>query len=125
MVAAAVAGSILVAPIATLLVSDYLLKGRYGISMALIAAVIASGLVKVWQSFASAIVQAFGSTALVFRLTVLSWTGAIAGVGFAIIGAHLGLVGIVAGVGIAWLCVSVFATVLAVVATRKWSEALG
>jgi hypothetical protein len=69
-------------------------------------------------------VQAFGSTALVFRLTVLSWVGAIAGVGFAIIGAHLGLVGIVAGVGIAWLCVSLFATALAVVATRKWSEAL-
>lgn len=124
-VAAAVAGSILVAPVATLLVSEYLLQGRYGISMALILAVVVSGLLKVWQSFASAIVQALGSTGLVFRLTVLSWVGAIAGVGFAIIGARLGLIGIVAGVGVAWLCVSLFATALAVVATRRWAAGPG
>jgi hypothetical protein len=53
---------------------------------------------------------------------VLTWLGLIAGAMCASYGARYGVTGVVYGVGIAWLAMSIAATVLAIVALRAWSR---
>jgi hypothetical protein len=121
-IAVTVGLSIVIAPAATMLISRYLLQGRYDITLALVALVVVTGLIKVWQGFASAVAQAFTSTAMLFRLTVLTWIGAAAGIWCAVEGVRFGLIGVVAGVGIGWLAVGLGATGLAISGLRAWSR---
>lgn len=117
-IAAATAAAIAAVSIATPLIVTRFLDNRYDISTLLLIAVIATGLVKVWQGFVSAIVQALGTTAVLFSLAVLSWVGVVAGAGFAIAGARFGLIGVVYGVGLGWLIVALGGTWLAARAAR-------
>ncbi|MEO7774143.1 MAG: oligosaccharide flippase family protein [Steroidobacteraceae bacterium] len=110
--------AIVAVSIATPLIVTRFLDNRYDISTVLLIAVIATGLMKIWQGFVSAIVQALGTTAALFKLALLSWIGVFAGAGFAIAGARFGLIGVVYGVGLGWLIVALGATGLAVRAAR-------
>jgi hypothetical protein len=117
----AAAASVLAVLVITPWIVEHFLMGRYEISAALLTAVIVTGLVKVWNGFVSAIVQAVGSTTTLAKLNVMTWIGLLAGVACAAYGARYGVVGVVYGVGVAWLAMSVAAAVLAVLALREWS----
>ncbi len=119
----ATALSVLAVVIVTPWISDRFLMGRYDISAALLTAVIVTGLVKVINGFVSAIVQAFGSTRALAAFNVMTWAGLLAGVACAAYGARYGVVGVVYGVGVAWLAMTIAAAILAVVALRAWSPA--
>jgi hypothetical protein len=88
----------------------------------LLIAVVATGLVKVCNGFVSAIVQAFGSTGTLAKFNVLTWLGLIAGAMCASYGARYGIAGVVYGVGVAWLAMSIAAGALAIAALRAWSR---
>jgi O-antigen/teichoic acid export membrane protein len=113
---ASVLGVILVTPF----IADHFLEGRYDVSWALLTAVILTGLVKVANGFVSSIVQAFGSTSVLARFNVLTWLGLLAGVPCASYGARFGVTGVVYGVGIAWVAMTLAAVVLALSALREW-----
>ncbi len=117
----AAGASVLAVVIVTPWIAERFLMGRYDISAALIAAVILTGLVKVCNGFVGAIVQAFGSTAVLAKFNVMTWVGLLAGAACAAYGARYGVVGVVYGVGVAWLAMSLAAGVLAIVSLRAWS----
>jgi hypothetical protein len=94
--------------------------GRYDIGWPLLIAVIVTGLVKVVNGFVSAIVQALGSTTALAKFNVLTWIGLLAGVACAAYGARYGVTGVVYGVGVAWLAMSLVAFVLALAALKNW-----
>lgn len=118
---AAAAASVLVVVVVTPWIAEHFLKGRYDISAALLAAVILTGLVKVCNGFVGAIVQAFGTTAVLAKFNAMTWVGLIAGVACAAYGARYGVAGVVYGVGVAWLAMSLAAGILAIVSLRAWS----
>lgn len=120
-VCVAAAASVLAVLVVTPWIAQQFLMGRYDISAALLAAVIITGLVKVCNGFVSAIVQAFGSTAALASFNVMSWIGLVAGIGCAAYGVRFGVVGVVYGVGVAWLAMTLAAALLAVMALRTWS----
>jgi O-antigen/teichoic acid export membrane protein len=122
MVGAAITASVVVVPGLTLVIAERFLHGRYEITGMLLAAVVITGLVKVWQAVASAAVQAFSTTTDMFALTVVSWLGVLAGVGGAVYGSRFGLPGLVFGVGLAWLIVSMAGSMLAVRGIRRWHQ---
>lgn len=101
-------------------VTEQFLKGRYEITSALLVAVVVTGLVKVCNGFVSAIVQAYGSTTALAQFNFLSWLGLLAGVGCASYGARFGVTGVVYGVGVAWLIMTLAASVIALGAMRSW-----
>jgi hypothetical protein len=117
----AAGASVVAVLIVTPWIAEHFLMGRYDISTALLAAVIVTGLVKVCNGFVGAIVQAFGSTAVLAKFNVMTWIGFAAGVACAAYGARYGVVGVVYGVGVAWLAMSVAAGILAIVSLRAWS----
>lgn len=117
----AAAASVLAVMIVTPWIAEHFLQGRYDISAALLLAVVVTGLVKVINGFVSAIVQAFGSTRALAVFNVMTWAGLIAGVACAAYAARYGVVGVVYGVGVAWLAMTIAAAVLAVLALRAWS----
>jgi O-antigen/teichoic acid export membrane protein len=114
------AASVLAVVIVTPFIVDHFLEGRYDIGWALLIAVVVTGLVKVVNGFVSAIVQAFGSTTALAKFNVLTWIGLLAGVACATYGASYGVTGVVYGVGVAWLAMSLIAFVLALTALREW-----
>jgi O-antigen/teichoic acid export membrane protein len=118
----AAAASVAIVFLVTPFIADHFLMGRYDITTALLVAVVVTGLVKVCNGFVSAIVQAFGSTGTLTKFNVLTWLGLIAGAMCAGYGARYGVTGVVYGVGVAWLAMSVAAAVLAIVALRAWSR---
>ncbi len=117
----AAAGAVLAVLIVTPWIAEHFLMNRYDISMELLAAVIIMGVVKVCNGFVGAIVQAFGSTAVLAKFNLMTWVGLAAGVACAAYGARYGVVGVVYGVGVAWLAMTVAAVVLAIVSLRAWS----
>jgi O-antigen/teichoic acid export membrane protein len=119
-VSAASIASVLAVGIVTPFIAEHFLEGRYAITWALLTAVIVTGLIKVANGFVSAIVQAFGSTAALAKFNVLTWIGLLAGVLCASYGARYGITGVVYGVGVAWLAMSVIALILASAAIRHW-----
>jgi O-antigen/teichoic acid export membrane protein len=117
---AAIVGIFLLMPFVT----EQFLKGRYEITSALLVAVVVTGLVKVCNGFVTAIVQAFGSTSALAQFNFLSWLGLLAGVGCASYGARFGVTGVVYGVGVAWLIMTLAAFGIAVDALRTWARAI-
>jgi O-antigen/teichoic acid export membrane protein len=119
----AAAASVIAIFIITPFIAERFLMGRYDISSALLIAMVVTGLIKVCNGFVSAIVQAFGSTVALAKFNLLTWIGLLAGVTCASYGARFGITGVVYGVGVAWLAMSVAAAVLAKGALRAWSAA--
>jgi O-antigen/teichoic acid export membrane protein len=112
--------AILAVLIVTPFIAEHFLLGRYPIGWGLLAAVIITGLIKVVNGFVSAIVQAFGTTAALAKFNVLTWIGLAIGSISAIHGARYGIIGVVYGVGVGWLTMSLAALVLAAAALRQW-----
>jgi O-antigen/teichoic acid export membrane protein len=112
--------SILAVLIVTPFIAEHFLLGRYAIGWGLLAAVIITGLIKVLNGFVSAIVQAFGTTGALAKFNIFTWVGLAIGTMSAIMGARYGIVGVVYGVGVGWLAMSVAALVLATSALRRW-----
>jgi O-antigen/teichoic acid export membrane protein len=117
----AAAASVVAVLIITPFIAERFLMGRYDISMALLIAVVVTGSIKVCNGFVSAIVQAFGSTVALTKFNVLTWIGMLAGTACAAYGARYGVTGVVYGVGVAWLAMSLAAGLLAIASLRTWS----
>jgi O-antigen/teichoic acid export membrane protein len=114
MAAASSVGIVLVAP----LVFDTLLKGKYQIGFSLIGATILVGLVKIWESFSTAVTMSCGSRRSMAIISVLAWICLAIAAAAMVIGARYGLIGILYGVGSAWVLLAVGGTYLAVVSLR-------
>lgn len=114
MAAASSAMIALVAP----LVFDTLLKGKYAIGAGLIGATIVVGLVKIWESFSTAITVSCGSPRSMAAISVLAWVCLATAAGAMVIGARYGLLGILYGVGSAWALLAAGGSYLAVVSLR-------
>lgn len=118
---AAIAALLFVTPF----VMDRVLSGRYDFSFALLAAVIAAGLFKLWSGFTSATVQAVGSSRQLAMLNFASWGGVAVGVPAAVAGGAFGLSGVVWGAASGWLVPAAVGTVLSIRAIRRADPYLG
>jgi O-antigen/teichoic acid export membrane protein len=76
--------------------------GMYTLSDDLVAAAVVTGLGKVVNGFASAVLRALGTTRDLQRLNVSAWLGLVVAVAAAVPAAAFGLVGIVLAVGLGW-----------------------
>jgi O-antigen/teichoic acid export membrane protein len=114
MAAASCVAIVLVAP----LVFDTLLKGKYQIGFSLIGATIVVGLVKIWESFSTAVTMSCGSRRSMAIISALAWVCLAVAAGAMVLGARFGLLGILYGVGSAWVLLAAGGTYLAVVSLR-------
>jgi O-antigen/teichoic acid export membrane protein len=106
--------SIIVVIVAAPWIFSNLLSGKYVIGWDLIWVSIAVGMLKVWEGFSTTIVAACGSARSLVAISVLAWIClAIAAVGM-VYGSRYGLVGILYGVGLAWVLLALGGTLLAV-----------
>jgi hypothetical protein len=108
----------IVAAIAIALCTPFIVKtllaGKYAIQPGLIVAAIVVGMAKLWQSFSVTVVSACGSTRALAAISVFAWTClAIAAAG-AVVGSQFGLLGILYGVGFAWVLLAAGGTYLAI-----------
>jgi O-antigen/teichoic acid export membrane protein len=104
---------VLVILVATPWVAGWLLAGKYHLSTALMIAALVSGAVKLADGFATTMVWALGSARQLAFLNWVSWTCAGVGVAGAWLGARWGLLGLMYGVTLAWVCRSAVAGTLA------------
>jgi O-antigen/teichoic acid export membrane protein len=85
-------------------IAEWLLAGKYELSTALMLAALASGAVKLADRLATTIVWALGSPRQLALLNGVSWTCAGVGVAGGWLGARWGLIGLMYGVTLAWVC---------------------
>lgn len=85
-------------------IAEWLLAGKYELSTALMVAALASGAVKLADRLATTIVWALGSPRQLALLNGVSWTCAGVGVAGGWLGARWGLIGLMYGVTLAWVC---------------------
>jgi len=115
--AAAVGGFVAVACVAIWVLAPVVVRlvlaGKYALPGALMAASIATGLVKVASAFARAVVSALGDARQLARLNVLGWLSVAVAVTGAAVGARWGLTGLVYGMGFGWLAQALSAAHLA------------
>jgi len=110
---------ILVAP----LVFDTLLQGKYEIGFGLIGATIVVGMAKVWEGFSTAVTVACGSPRSMATISLLAWICLAVAAGAMVVGARYGLIGILYGVGLAWVLLAAGGSYLAIVSFRaRFSE---
>jgi O-antigen/teichoic acid export membrane protein len=114
MAVASSVGIVLVAP----LVFNTLLKGKYQIGFSLIGATIVVGLAKIWESFSTAVTMSCGSPRSMAIISALAWICLAMAAGAMALGARFGLLGILYGVGSAWVLLAAGGTYLAVVSLR-------
>ncbi len=108
------AASIVVILVAAPWIFSSLLSGKYVIGWDLIWVSIAVGMLKVWEGFSTTIVAACGSARALVAISVLAWVClAVAAVSM-VYGGRYGLVGILYGVGLAWVILAFGGTALAV-----------
>jgi hypothetical protein len=93
--AAATAGILVVAPLAT----KWLTGGRYALGETLLLAGCVNGCLKMLQAFPQAIVTAYGESRDLVVLNSFAWLGFVTGVIGALVGARWGLPGLVYGTG--------------------------
>jgi O-antigen/teichoic acid export membrane protein len=106
--------SVVVVVVAAPWIFSNLLSGKYVIGWDLIWVSIAVGVLKVWEGFSTTAVAACGSARSLVAISVLAWIClVIAAVGM-VYGSRYGLVGILYGVGLAWVLLALGGTVLAV-----------
>jgi O-antigen/teichoic acid export membrane protein len=98
---------------ATPWIAGWLLAGKYELSTALMIAALVSGGVKLADGFATTMVWALGSARQLALLNWVSWSCAGIGVGAAWLGARWGLLGLMYGVTLAWVCRGAVAGALA------------
>jgi O-antigen/teichoic acid export membrane protein len=103
LVGALVVGGVLVIWIMTPLVERWLLGGKYHLSVPLIIAALASGVAKVLNAFAKALVTALSEPREVTTVNVFGWISVGVAVAAAAVGARWGLPGVIYGVGLGWL----------------------
>ncbi len=102
----------------TPVVLTYVLQGRYQVSDTLIAAFVATGLVKVVHGFAVAVVQALGTVRTLARLHAASWAGVAVGIVLAYAGSKYGITGVVVGTGAGWLITATAASAYGIASLR-------
>jgi O-antigen/teichoic acid export membrane protein len=94
-------------------IAAWLLAGKYELSTALMIAALVSGAVKMADGFATTMVWALGSARQLALLNWVSWTCAGVGVTGAWLGARWGLIGLMYGVTLGWVCRGAVAGALA------------
>ncbi len=94
-------------------IAGWLLAGKYELSTALMIAALVSGVVKMADGFATTMVWALGSARQLALLNWVSWTCAGVGITGAWLGARWGLVGLMYGVTLGWICRGAVAGALA------------
>jgi O-antigen/teichoic acid export membrane protein len=122
LVLALVVGGTLTIWIVTPLVERWLLGGKYHISAPLMIAALASGIAKVLNAFAKALVTALSEPREVTTVNVFGWISVGVAVAAAAVGARWGLPGVIYGVGLGWLLRAVIG--IGVSARRLRSAAL-
>jgi O-antigen/teichoic acid export membrane protein len=105
---------VLVAP----LVFNTLLKGKYEIGFSLIGATIVVGLARIWESFSTTITMSCGTPRSMAIISVLAWLCLAVAAGAMVIGARYGLIGILYGVGSAWVLLAAGGSYLAAISLR-------
>ncbi len=95
-------------------VFETLLQGKFKYDVTLIIATIVVGVIKVWSGFATTVTTACGSARMLVIVSALTWISLLVAAGAALLGAAHGLVGILYGVGVAWLLLASGSTFLAV-----------
>jgi O-antigen/teichoic acid export membrane protein len=85
-------------------IAHWLLAGKYQLSTVLMVAALVSGVVKLADGFATTIVWALGSPRQLGFLNWASWTCAIIGLAAAWLAARWGLIGLMYGVTLGWVC---------------------
>lgn len=104
------------------LVFEHLLAGKFAYDQALIIACIVVGFIKVWSGFATTVTTACGTPRMLVTASVLTWISIGLAIGGAVLGARFGLIGILYGVGVAWLLLACGASYLAM---RSFLERFG
>jgi O-antigen/teichoic acid export membrane protein len=94
-------------------VVSWWLAGKYELSAGLLLAAIAAGFAKVASAFATAAATALCTERELERLRVLAWLALAAAFAGCIAGARFGLIGVVGGAGVGWLCFAAAAGFLA------------
>ncbi len=113
----AIASSVVIVLVAPL-VFNILLKGKYEIGAGLIGATIVVGMAKIWESFSTAVTMSCGTPRSMASISVLAWICLVIAAGAMVIGARHGLVGILYGVGSAWVLLAAGGSYLAVISIR-------
>ena len=89
--------------VAVPLVKHFLLHGKYHLSPPLVLAVVVSGIAKVLNAFAKALVAGLALPDEVSTVNLLGWLSVVVAVVAAVLGSHWGLAGVIYGVGLGWL----------------------
>lgn len=113
----ALASSVLIVLVAPL-VFNTLLQGKYEIGFGLIGATIVVGMAKVWEGFSTAVTVACGSPRSMATISILAWICLAVAAGAMVVGARYGLIGILYGVGVAWVLLAAGGSYLAIVSFR-------
>jgi O-antigen/teichoic acid export membrane protein len=94
-------------------IAGWLLAGKYQLSTALMIAALVSATVKLVDGFATTMVWALASARQLALLNWVSWTCAGVGLAGAWVGARWGLIGLMYGVTLGWVCRGAVAGALA------------
>jgi hypothetical protein len=94
-------------------IAGWLLAGKYQLSTALMIAALVSATVKLIDGFATTMVWALASARQLALLNWVSWTCAGVGLAGAWVGARWGLIGLMYGVTLGWVCRGAVAGALA------------
>lgn len=100
-------------------VFDKLLQGKFPYDVSLIVASVVVGCIKVWSGFATTVTTACGSRRMLMSVSLLTWVSIGMAAVAAVVGARFGLLGILYGVGAAWLLLASGATWMAVRSFRS------
>lgn len=76
---------------------------KYQVSLAVVGAIIAVGIVRLFYAVASAVVRALGDAGQLRRFNLLAWIGTALAAGAAALLSGFGLVGVIAGAAVGWL----------------------
>jgi hypothetical protein len=113
----ALASSVLIVLVAPWVFAS-LLQGKYAIGFGLIGATIVVGMAKVWEGFSTAVTVACGSQRSMATISILAWVCLAVAAGAMVVGARFGLIGILYGVGVAWVLLAAGGSYLAIVSFR-------
>jgi O-antigen/teichoic acid export membrane protein len=98
-VVASIVGVLVLAP----LVFHYVLRDKYTISPALMAATLAVGVARVAEGFSTTVVTALGNTEKLARISALGWISLVVAIGGVTLGGRFGLAGILCGTCLGWI----------------------
>ncbi len=92
---------------------DALYGDKYEVGLAVVAAIIAVGIVRLCYAVASAVIRALGEARQLRWFNLLAWIGTVLAVGAAIAFSGFGLVGVICGAAVGWLIRLAAAVILA------------